>query len=216
MPASRIPCCVSKRPAIAWKQSCRARDTSDDSEPGGVRLTCVLVVEDDPWIQWMIADDLADRGYEVITAQDGLEARTRHRDSAGRDRARSDAAALERPPPQCNWLTPSRCWLPHGRRNSQALCGHRPWSAVQGRRRLMQDRLLMGRLLQRGGSHRWRQHVGRVSAQIPSSPQPAASDRLGQGPVPSRPLSRHPGDPAATAGPPYPRRAGVAVPRPDR
>jgi len=35
-------------------------------------LTCVLVVEDDPWIQWMIADDLADRGYEVITAQDGL------------------------------------------------------------------------------------------------------------------------------------------------
>jgi len=37
-------------------------------------LTCVLVVEDDPWIQWMIADDLADRGYEVITAQDGLEA----------------------------------------------------------------------------------------------------------------------------------------------
>ena len=37
-------------------------------------MTCVLVVEDDPWIQWMIADDLADRGYEVITAQDGVEA----------------------------------------------------------------------------------------------------------------------------------------------
>jgi chemosensory pili system protein ChpA (sensor histidine kinase/response regulator) len=37
-------------------------------------LTCVLVVEDDPWIQWMIADDLADRGYEVVTAQDGAEA----------------------------------------------------------------------------------------------------------------------------------------------
>src|SRR6266702_3485367 len=74
MPASRIPCCVSKRPAIAWKQSCRARDTSDDSEPGGVRLTCVLVVEDDPWIQWMIADDLADRDYDVKTASDGVEA----------------------------------------------------------------------------------------------------------------------------------------------
>jgi CheY-like chemotaxis protein len=37
-------------------------------------LACVLVVEDDPWIQWMIADDLVDRGYEVVTAQDGLEA----------------------------------------------------------------------------------------------------------------------------------------------
>jgi CheY-like chemotaxis protein len=37
-------------------------------------LTCVLVVEDDPWIQWMIADDLADRGYEVTTARDGVEA----------------------------------------------------------------------------------------------------------------------------------------------
>jgi CheY-like chemotaxis protein len=37
-------------------------------------LTCVLVVDDDPWIQWMIADDLVDRGYEVVTAQDGVEA----------------------------------------------------------------------------------------------------------------------------------------------
>jgi DNA-binding response OmpR family regulator len=36
-------------------------------------LTYVPVVEDDPWIQWMIADDLADRVYEVITAQDGVE-----------------------------------------------------------------------------------------------------------------------------------------------
>ncbi len=70
----RIACCARKGQAIAWKQSCRARDTSDDSEPGDVTLTCVLVVEDDPWIQWMIADDLADRGYEVKTAQDGLEA----------------------------------------------------------------------------------------------------------------------------------------------
>ena len=37
-------------------------------------MTRVLVVEDDPWIQWMIADDLADRGYEIMTAQDGIEA----------------------------------------------------------------------------------------------------------------------------------------------
>jgi CheY-like chemotaxis protein len=34
----------------------------------------VLVVEDDPWIQWMIADDLADRGHTVMVAHDGLEA----------------------------------------------------------------------------------------------------------------------------------------------
>jgi CheY-like chemotaxis protein len=34
----------------------------------------VLVVEDDAWIAWMIADDLADRGYEVSTARDGSEA----------------------------------------------------------------------------------------------------------------------------------------------
>jgi CheY-like chemotaxis protein len=32
-------------------------------------LTCILVVEDDPWIQWVIADDLADRGYEIVSAQ---------------------------------------------------------------------------------------------------------------------------------------------------
>jgi two-component system, OmpR family, response regulator MprA len=37
-------------------------------------LTRVLIVEDDPWIQWMIADDLADRGYEIMTARDGVEA----------------------------------------------------------------------------------------------------------------------------------------------
>jgi CheY-like chemotaxis protein len=37
-------------------------------------MTCVLVVEDDPWIQWMIADDLADRGHTVLTACDGKEA----------------------------------------------------------------------------------------------------------------------------------------------
>jgi CheY-like chemotaxis protein len=34
----------------------------------------VLVIEDDAWIAWMIADDLADRGYEVSRARDGAEA----------------------------------------------------------------------------------------------------------------------------------------------
>jgi two-component system response regulator MprA len=34
----------------------------------------VLVVEDDPWIAWMIADDLAERGYQVTTARDGADA----------------------------------------------------------------------------------------------------------------------------------------------
>jgi CheY-like chemotaxis protein len=34
----------------------------------------VLVVDDDAWIAWMIADDLADRGYEVATARNGAEA----------------------------------------------------------------------------------------------------------------------------------------------
>jgi DNA-binding response OmpR family regulator len=37
-------------------------------------VTRVLVVEDDPWIAWMIADDLTDRGYEVGTASNGVEA----------------------------------------------------------------------------------------------------------------------------------------------
>jgi two-component system, sensor histidine kinase and response regulator len=44
-------------------------------------MTCVLVVEDDPWIQWMIADDLADRGHNVLTARDGKEALGRLRNS---------------------------------------------------------------------------------------------------------------------------------------
>jgi len=37
-------------------------------------VTRVLVVEDDAWIAWMIADDLTDRGYEVGTASNGFEA----------------------------------------------------------------------------------------------------------------------------------------------
>jgi CheY-like chemotaxis protein len=34
----------------------------------------VLVVEDDAWIAWIVAEDLAERGYEVTTARDGAEA----------------------------------------------------------------------------------------------------------------------------------------------
>jgi DNA-binding response OmpR family regulator len=34
----------------------------------------VLVVEDDPWIAWMVADELTDRGCQVQTATDGAEA----------------------------------------------------------------------------------------------------------------------------------------------
>ena len=34
----------------------------------------VLVVDDDPWIAWMIADDLSERGYQVTTARSGAEA----------------------------------------------------------------------------------------------------------------------------------------------
>lgn len=34
----------------------------------------VLVIEDDPWIAWMIADDLAERGYRVSRASNGLGA----------------------------------------------------------------------------------------------------------------------------------------------
>ena len=37
-------------------------------------MTHVLVVEDDPWIAWMVADELSDRGCEVRTATDGAEA----------------------------------------------------------------------------------------------------------------------------------------------
>jgi DNA-binding response OmpR family regulator len=37
-------------------------------------VTRVLVVEDDTWIAWMVADELADRGYQVRTATNGLEA----------------------------------------------------------------------------------------------------------------------------------------------
>lgn len=37
-------------------------------------MTHVLVVEDDPWIAWMVADELTDRGCQVRTATDGVEA----------------------------------------------------------------------------------------------------------------------------------------------
>jgi CheY-like chemotaxis protein len=49
----------------------------------------VLVVEDDAWIAWMIADDLADRGYQVSTARDGAEALRRL------EAARPDAIVLD-------------------------------------------------------------------------------------------------------------------------
>jgi DNA-binding response OmpR family regulator len=37
-------------------------------------MTCVLVIGDDSWIQWMIADDLADRGYAILTARNEADA----------------------------------------------------------------------------------------------------------------------------------------------
>ena len=49
----------------------------------------VLVVEDDAWRAWMIADDLADRGYQVSTARDGAEALRRL------EAARPDAIVLD-------------------------------------------------------------------------------------------------------------------------
>ena len=56
----------------------------------------VLVIEDDAWIAWMIADDLADRGYEVSTARDGAEALRRLRP------ARPDAIVLDLMLPRVN------------------------------------------------------------------------------------------------------------------
>lgn len=61
-------------PAIRWNQTPGARRAGGDLPRRSAGLTRVLVVEDDPWIQWMIADDLADRGHEIITAYDGVEA----------------------------------------------------------------------------------------------------------------------------------------------
>src|SRR5262249_18358315 len=53
----------------------RARsERAGDRGLAGTTMTCVLVVEDDRGIQWMIADDLADRGHTVLTACDGKEA----------------------------------------------------------------------------------------------------------------------------------------------
>ena len=37
-------------------------------------MTRVLVVEDDPWVAWLIADELAERGYQVATAGNGVDA----------------------------------------------------------------------------------------------------------------------------------------------
>ena len=56
----------------------------------------VLVVEDDTWIAWMIADDLADRGYDVSTAHDGAEALRRL------ETTRPDAIVLDLMLPKMN------------------------------------------------------------------------------------------------------------------
>jgi CheY-like chemotaxis protein len=34
----------------------------------------VLVIEDDPWTAWLVADELVDRGHEVSTATDAVDA----------------------------------------------------------------------------------------------------------------------------------------------
>jgi CheY-like chemotaxis protein len=34
----------------------------------------VLIIEDDPTTRWMMADDLADRGYQIVEAQNGADA----------------------------------------------------------------------------------------------------------------------------------------------
>jgi CheY-like chemotaxis protein len=56
-------------------------------------LTCVLAIGDDPWIQWMIADDLADRGYEILTARDEADA------VKCVAKGRPDVIVLDRTPP---------------------------------------------------------------------------------------------------------------------
>ncbi len=67
-------------------------------------MTCVLVVDDDPWIQWMIADDLVDRGYEVVTAQDGIEALQHVRE------VRPDGIVLDLMLPRLDgWELANRC-----------------------------------------------------------------------------------------------------------
>jgi two-component system response regulator MprA len=64
----------------------------------------VLVVEDDPWIQWMIADDLTDRGHRVIVADDGIEALQQVA------RARSDVVVLDLMLPSLDgWQFAERC-----------------------------------------------------------------------------------------------------------
>jgi len=34
----------------------------------------VLVIEDDPWTAWLVADELVDRGHQVSTATDAVDA----------------------------------------------------------------------------------------------------------------------------------------------
>lgn len=69
-------------------------------------MSCVLVVEDDPWIQWMIADDLTDRGHRVIVAADGVEALEQVA------RARPDVVVLDLMLPSLDgWEFAERCSL---------------------------------------------------------------------------------------------------------
>jgi chemosensory pili system protein ChpA (sensor histidine kinase/response regulator) len=70
-----------RRDTLGCSVEPEADKSERDPDAGGVTLTCVLVVEDDPWIQWIIADELADRGNEVLTARDGVEALERLRQS---------------------------------------------------------------------------------------------------------------------------------------
>ena len=53
------------------------RSASGEPDPA----SSVLVVEDDPWIQWMVADDLVDRAHSGLTSCDGEEALARLRKS---------------------------------------------------------------------------------------------------------------------------------------
>jgi hypothetical protein len=76
MPCRPLPraCCGKGLHQIAWNPSQPEPEHNRRLRTRRYHVGCVLVVEDDPWIQWMIADDLVDRGYQVVTAQDGIEA----------------------------------------------------------------------------------------------------------------------------------------------
>jgi len=37
-------------------------------------MSRVLIIEDDPWTAWLVADELVDRGHQVCTASDAVDA----------------------------------------------------------------------------------------------------------------------------------------------